>query len=151
MSTAKQPVPSDAGFAFEALDFERERDEQTGSWTRAKPENAAIQQVTPMAWNVYLWGGSSAHRCYLAKQDGRYRGLCLYHVGGKPTLCKGFKHHDGPCAHLCTLRKAAFLGRLSIAERQPVGELQPDGGRIEIGQHTAGADGRVFGRPEGHQ
>lgn len=149
MSAVEAPNPPDDGVSLEALDFEAERDKQSGSWTRADPEIAAIEQVTPMVWKVYLWGGSSAHLCYLGKQDGEYRGLCYYHVQGTPTLCKGFKHHEGPCAHLCTLRKAEFIGRLSVKEASSTGAIVTDGGRDEVRRDAAGADGQVFGRPEG--
>ncbi|MEE6208617.1 hypothetical protein U3A55_00385 [Salarchaeum sp. III] len=80
------------------LDFPRERDNETSSWTRADPDRALIERTSRYAYFVTLPDGH-VHRCAYAVENGEYIGRCD---------CDGFRYHDGPCAHLCTLRKAEF-------------------------------------------
>ncbi len=91
----------------EPLDFLTERDDQTGSWTRAHPDDALIEPFGRFGYKVTLRGGDDVHYCALGLEDGEYTGRCD---------CKGWQYHDGPCAHLCTLRKAHFLGQIDVAE-----------------------------------
>ncbi|KZN24593.1 hypothetical protein A4G99_09525 [Haladaptatus sp. R4] len=74
------------------------------SWERADPKNAAIDPISSYGWRVILPGGN-VHVVALAKQRDRYVGRCD---------CKGFQFHEGACAHLCTLRKADFVGAKDI-------------------------------------
>ncbi|WP_246999431.1 hypothetical protein [Halosolutus gelatinilyticus] len=95
------PQPTDG----EPLDFHTERDEQSRSWTRARPNAALIERFGRFGYKVTLRGGEDVHYCALGVEEDKYIGRCD---------CKGWKYHDGPCAHLCTLRKAAFIGLIDV-------------------------------------
>jgi hypothetical protein len=83
------------------LDFEAERDRDSTSFDRADPTAALIEQKHLHAWTVSLPDGEGTHRVVLGLEDGFYTGGCT---------CDGFEYHDGPCAHLCTIRKAHEIG-----------------------------------------
>jgi hypothetical protein len=119
----------------ERLDFEAARDAQTTSWERADPRRALIERWGRYGYLVTLPGGS-AHFCALGRRNGELRGFCK---------CKGFRHHSGPCAHLCTVRKAAYVDMEAVngepIEIAPMAEYQP--GPSE--EHTAAqVAGQVF-------
>jgi DNA-directed RNA polymerase specialized sigma24 family protein len=97
----------------ERLDFEAARDASTTSWERADPKAALIERWGRYGYLVTLPDGD-AHFCALGRRDGTLRGFCK---------CKGFRHHAGPCAHLCTIRKAAFID-LRAVNGEPV-EIAP--------------------------
>jgi hypothetical protein len=92
------------------LEFEHERDQETESWARADPRAALIERRAWNRWLVTLPGGDT-HLCRLEREHGAYLGDCD---------CAGFEFHDGPCAHLCTLRKAEFLGESVTTTGHPV-------------------------------
>lgn len=96
------PEPTDG----EAIDFLEERDSGTESWTRADPREALIESFGRFGYKVTLRDGESVHYCALGLEDSEYLGRCD---------CKGWEYHDGPCAHLCTLRKADFLELIDVA------------------------------------
>lgn len=83
------------------LNFEAERDRESTSFDRADPTAALIEQQHEHAWTVSLPDGEGTHRVVLGLENGSYTGGCS---------CDGFEYHDGPCAHLCTIRKAAAIG-----------------------------------------
>lgn len=85
--------------------FKSARDDGGDSWERADPRAATIARLTWDQWGVYIPGGDDAHIVTLR------HGGCSY-VGG--CDCKGDKFSSGPCAHLCTLRKAEFIGAEDI-------------------------------------
>ncbi|QCS43420.1 SWIM zinc finger family protein [Natrinema versiforme] len=95
------PEPTDG----EDIDFLEERDADTESWARADPREALIESFGRFGYKVTLRDGESVHYCALGLEDGEYIGRCD---------CKGWEYHDGPCAHLCTLRKAAFLELIDV-------------------------------------
>jgi len=95
------PEPTDG----ESVNFLEERDGETESWTRADPREALIESFGRFGYKVTLRDGEDVHYCALGLEDGEYLGRCD---------CKGWQYHDGPCAHLCTLRKADFLGLVSV-------------------------------------
>lgn len=128
----------------EPLDFLSERDDHTSSWTRGDPADALIESRSRYGWLVTLPDGEP-HECALARERGAYVGWCD---------CDGYRYHDGPCAHLCALRKADFIhaddlegDRIHIPDTETAREPVTDGGRVV--EHAAGSDGREFGRPEG--
>lgn len=95
------PEPTDG----ELVDFLEQRDNETESWARADPRDALIESFGRFGYKVTLRDGDDVHYCALGIEDGEYVGRCD---------CKGWKYHDGPCAHLCTLRKADFLGVIDL-------------------------------------
>lgn len=126
----------------ERLDFEAARDAGSTSWQRADPKAALIERWGRYGYLVTLPGGS-AHFCALGRRDGDLKGFCK---------CKGFRNHAGPCAHLCTIRKAAWHnqhldGDLEAANGEPIEiaemvEKQPD---LTDEEHTAAqVAGEVF-------
>ena len=144
------------------LDFEVEVESQSTSWERADPDGALIERTGPTEFRVMLPGGE-VHTCHYGTERGGHVGYCD---------CKGWEYRDddaSPCAHLCTLRQAEFIGdRADDGERitaeSTIGEidagatetepeLRADGGRGHVDEHVeptpAGADGRTFGTPEG--
>jgi len=134
------------------LNFQRAVDDQTTSWQRGDPDRAIIVKQSTTEYIVGLADGEDTHAVVFGMERGGYVGWCD---------CKGYEHHDGVCAHLATLRKAEFMGdrdhngepieagstavdNVEEAVSEPEPEIVPDGGRP-----VAGADGRLFGRPEG--
>lgn len=83
----------------ERLDFEAARDAAMKSWENADPKVALIERWGRYFYLVNLPDGD-AHFCALGRRDGTLRGFCM---------CQGFRHHSGPCAHLCTIQKASFI------------------------------------------
>lgn len=80
------------------LDFEAERDrDDPTSWDRGDPVAALIEAKSDQSWTVSLPDGDDWHHVALIFDSGHYVGRCD---------CPGFEYHDGPCAHLCTIRKA---------------------------------------------
>ncbi|MCT9095266.1 hypothetical protein [Haloarchaeobius sp. HME9146] len=106
------------------LDFEGERDGATTSWERADPEAALIERFSHFGYRVCLPGGSH-HMIAIACDGDEYVGRCD---------CRGFEYQTGPCAHLCTIRKAEFIDAETIDDEpvtvEPVTEetvrLEPD-------------------------
>ena len=141
------------------VDFVDEAHRQSTSWERADPDRALIEQVDTNTYRVMLPGGA-VHKCKFGLERGGHVGSCE---------CRGWKYRDddsSPCAHLCTLRKAEFVGDNAddgepveavdtFAETDAAGdaaepELRADGGRPDdVDRPAAGSDGRTFGTPEG--
>lgn len=89
------------------LDFRSECEGESTSWQRANPTDADIHRLHRFGWVVRLPDSDDGHEVALAQEAGHWTGRCT---------CPGYKHHDGPCAHLCTLRKAHFIGEIEVAE-----------------------------------
>lgn len=130
MSGARDaPNPSLVDISTDGLDFRAERDSQSRSWERADPGSALIERFGRFGYKVMLPGGS-VHYVALARDDDAWIGRCD---------CRGFEHHAGPCAHLCTLRKGAFIDEVTVesvaglddehAAAQATGEVFADGGQ----------------------
>ncbi|WP_353634619.1 SWIM zinc finger family protein [Halobacterium sp. NMX12-1] len=127
------------------VEFETECERRSTSWARAAPmaDATEIRKLNSYAWAVRLPDGQR-HVTALLRREDWFAGWCD---------CKGFTYNGGPCAHLCTLRQAAFVhvesddgDRVTIPE-QPPKTPATDGGRVV--EPAAGSDGREFGRPEG--
>ena len=112
------------------LDFDQAVDEQTTSWQRADPDAAMIEQRTSTTFAVLLPDGDESHTVTYGKERGAHVGYCD---------CDGDRYHDLPCAHLCTLRKAEFIGASDVHGQkieaddmgpgtEPEPELIADGG-----------------------
>ncbi|GGL57804.1 hypothetical protein [Halocalculus aciditolerans] len=138
------------------LDFKREAEASSTSWERADPHQALIERQSPIDYVVTLRDGATAHRVTYAAERGARVGYCD---------CKGFQYRDeddSPCAHLCVLRKADFIGATSVdgqlieagdavaleatdaTETEP--ELVTDGGREPVEWQAGGQDERTFGQ-----
>lgn len=137
MSRASQPIGDvEPAHPQDALDFEAERDAVTTSWERADPTEALIERWGRYGYLVTLLGGD-AHFCAIGRRrDGEFIGWCR---------CKGYRYHDGPCAHLCTVRKAAF-GDLEAVNGEPVEIAHAvECDDMVDAEHTAGQQtGEVF-------
>ena len=94
----------------EPLDFQSKRDAESESWERADATAALIETVAWDCWRVLLPDGDESHECHLHRDHGAFVGSCD---------CEGFQYHDGPCAHLCAVRKAAF-GQVADTRGEPV-------------------------------
>lgn len=102
------------------LDFENERDSNSTSWQRADPLRALIEQTAWNHWRVTLPDGEHTHEVRLETDHGAYLGDCRIPTDDGPDKrCPGFAYHDGPCAHLCTIRKAAVV-HLRDVQGRPV-------------------------------
>lgn len=111
MSRTEQPLNTIPTPEQRTLDFDAERDDETTSWERADPRSALIERLGRYGWKVMLPGGDF-HICGLGRRrDGQYDGFCK---------CKGYQYHEGACAHLCTLRKADFLGDVETTKGEVV-------------------------------
>lgn len=112
------------------IDFEAARDDGGDSWDRADPRRATIARLTWDQWGVYIPGGDDAHVVTLKHDGHAYVGECD---------CKGDKFSTGPCAHLCTLRKAQFI-RAEDVTGEPV-DLADDADAVDTQLERAVADG----------
>lgn len=141
------------------LDFRTEADERTTSWERADPRAALVERVDPITFRVMLQDGASSHTVNYARERGAYVGACD---------CKGWDYRereDSPCAHLCVLRKAEFVGfrdmdGTPIRAADSASVVSPGASRVDpekrpmtdggktVAAPPAGHDGREFGRPE---
>jgi hypothetical protein len=97
------------------LDFHAERDRDGDSWHRADPDAALIERHGDYAYGVFLPNGDYHTVALAYDPTGHYHGRCD---------CPGFEYQDGPCAPLCTIRKADFA------------QLDDDAGRpLNIREH----------------
>ncbi|TKR27947.1 SWIM zinc finger family protein [Natronomonas salsuginis] len=87
--------------ASRPLNFTAEREQETTSFERADPTASLIEQRSPQSWTVSLPDGDGTHHVTLIQDYGVYIGRCT---------CEGFQYNEGPCAHLCTIRKADTIG-----------------------------------------
>ena len=94
----------------EPLEFRSKLKAESESWERADATRALIETVAWDRWRVTLPDGDDVHECRLHRDHGAFIGECD---------CEGFQYHDGPCAHLCAVRKAAF-GRVVDTRGRPV-------------------------------
>ncbi|WP_199242191.1 hypothetical protein [Halorubrum sp. SD626R] len=83
----------------ESINFERLAGTDDTSWKNAVPYESDIQTVSRLAFKVRSPDGEAWHHVILARESGAHVGLCD---------CKGWEHNDGPCVHLCAVRKAAW-------------------------------------------
>jgi len=137
MSDADRVPPStDQHAPGEPVDYEAIAGTDETSWQRADPEAALIESTGRYGYRVVLPDGD-AHLVAVAIDEGQHVGTCD---------CKAWEHHDGPCAHLCVVRKAAFAG-VTDARGEPV-QIP----RIDLDAHEAGdravADGGYVDRAQ---
>ncbi|WP_311171774.1 hypothetical protein [Halobellus ordinarius] len=92
------------------LDFAAKRDGDSASWERADPTGALIERIAWNTWLVTLPDSETTYEVELATEHGAYVGDCTVRDSGEQCPARKFNDRDEPCAHLCTLRKAAFLG-----------------------------------------
>jgi len=109
MSAPKSPPSTDPTAPGEPVDFDDLAGSDETSWIRARPERALIESTGRYGYRVTLRDGD-AHLVAVAVDDGQHVGHCD---------CEAWKYHDGPCAHLCTVRKAAFIDETDV-QGEPV-------------------------------
>jgi len=120
------------------LAFEVEKQRRTTSWKRAAPNDALLERQGWDEWLVTLPGGT-AHAARLHRENGAFVGACD---------CKGWEyrdHDESPCAHLCTVRKAAF-GHVDDVTGQRVRILDPDEERAQNIDRVRADGGRRYDR-----
>jgi len=144
VSTDRVPPLTDDHAPGEIVDFERIAGTESTSWQRADPEAALIESTGRYGFRVTLPGGD-AHLVAAAVDDSQHVGTCD---------CRGFEHHDGPCAHLCVVRKAAFAGVEGVDDEPvtiPCVDLDAhetderavaDGGHVDRARRTDATGGR---------
>ncbi|QLG27710.1 SWIM zinc finger family protein [Halorarum halophilum] len=145
--SADTPTPpsTDETAPGEALDFDALAGTDTTSWRRADPQRALIESVGRYGYRVALQDGADVHIVAVALDDDEHVGTCD---------CRGFEYHDGPCAHLCTVRKAAFIDakdthgdsvrirRIDLDNVHDPERAATDGGHIDRAMHTNALEGR---------
>jgi hypothetical protein len=120
MSGADRVPPStDTHAPGEPIDFETLAGSKETSWSRADPDAALIESTGRYGYRVTLPDGD-AHLVAVAREDGQHVGTCD---------CEAWEYHDGPCAHLCVVRKAAFAG-VEDVEGEPVTNRHVDGNTL---------------------
>lgn len=85
----------------EPLNFERLAGSEDTSWKKAVPYQSDIEQISRLGYKVRSPNGEEWHHVVLAAERDNHVGLCD---------CKGWEYNDGPCVHLCAVRKAAWTG-----------------------------------------
>ena len=85
----------------ESLNFERLAGSEDTSWKKAVPYKSDIEQISRLGYKVRSPNGEEWHHVVLAAERDHHVGLCD---------CKGWEYNDGPCVHLCAVRKAAWTG-----------------------------------------
>jgi len=104
------------------LAFDPECAQETTSWQRADPVAASITRLGRYGFVVELPDGDPHVLAIGYPPDGDPEGWCR---------CKGFEHNDGPCAHLCTVRKADWHTRNLASDL-----LDDDGDTIKIAPYV---------------
>jgi len=102
----RQAVPS----GTVPLDFEGQRDADSASWERADPKAALIERRAWNTWLVTLPDGDDAHLVTLQRDHGAVVGECVLAESGDQCPARKYNDAGEPCAHQCTVRKAAFGG-----------------------------------------
>ena len=92
------------------LDFKGQRDAESASWTRADPKAALIERRAWNMWLVTLPDSDDAHLVTLQRDHGAVVGECAIAESGEQCPARKYNDSDEPCAHQCTVRKAAFGG-----------------------------------------
>lgn len=121
MSADRVPPLTDAHAPGEIVDYDAVAGSEETSWQRADPEAALIESTGRYGYRVTLPDGD-AHLVAVAREDDEHVGTCD---------CEGWEYNDGPCAHLCTVRKASFAG-VEDVEGEPV-EIP----RVDLDAHSA--------------
>ena len=85
----------------ESINFERLAGTDDTSWKKAVPYESDIETVSRLAFKVKSPEGENWHHVVLAREGDNHVGICD---------CKGWEYNDGPCVHLCAVRKAAWKG-----------------------------------------
>ena len=92
--------------------------ETDGSLTRAKEANPNLIEIDePAATLCAFEDGDFVHKVILYRDVDGWQGTC-YAIRDPDgiRLCRGWKHHDGPCAHLWAVRSHIAHKRLCDAE-----------------------------------
>jgi len=144
MSADRVPPSTDAHAPGEIVDYDAVAGSEETSWQRADPETALIESTGRYGYRVTLPDGD-AHMVAVARENGEHVGTCD---------CEGWEYNDGPCAHLCTVRKAAFLDvtdargepvaipRLDLDAHEGGERAVADGGYVDRAQRTGATGGR---------
>ncbi|GAB7012047.1 hypothetical protein [Halolamina salina] len=144
MSADRVPPSTDHPAPGERLDFDEIAGSDQTSWARADPEAALIESTGRYGYRVTLPDGD-AHLVAVAREHGEHVGTCD---------CEGWEYNDGPCAHLCTVRKAAFAGvedvegdsvmipRVDLDAHSTDERAVADGGFVDQAQRTDATGGR---------
>ena len=85
----------------ESINFDRLAGSDDTSWKKAVPYQSDIEQISRLGYKVRSPDGEEWHHVVLAAEGDHHVGLCD---------CKGWEYNDGPCVHLCAVRKAAWTG-----------------------------------------
>jgi hypothetical protein len=120
-------------------------DADDGSIARAKQKPVEVlSDLTGDGWIVAFEDSEDVHEVLLNDNAGQWYADCwkLDEHGDRVGRCRGWVHHDGPCAHLWAVRSKVAAHNLASKS-----ELRADGGSVT--KPPAGHDGRTFGRPEG--
>ncbi|MFA9515920.1 hypothetical protein ACERIT_01650 [Halopenitus sp. H-Gu1] len=109
------------------LDFHSNRDSGSASWEHADPTAALIERVAWNHWRVTLPGSENTYEVRLEHDHGAFVGKCEVLDGDDRKQCPARKYNnpDEPCAHLCTIRKAAFV-EISDVQGEPVTVFETD-------------------------
>ena len=144
MSRPESPPSTDPTAPGDAVEFAPLAGSDSTSWQRADPDAALIESTGRYGYLVTLPGGDT-HRAALAVENAQHVGTCD---------CQGWEYNDGPCAHLCTLRKAAFaevedvrgepvtLPRVSLDDNDLDLRAATDGGLVDRARRTTATGGR---------
>jgi len=132
LSTDRVPPSTEAHAPGEHLNFDAIAGSDETSWDRADPEAALIESTGRYGYRVTLPDGD-AHLVAVAREDGEHVGTCD---------CEAWEYHDGPCAHLCTVRKAAFA-EVEDVEGEPVAIPRVDLGAHSTDERAVAAGGYV--------
>jgi len=145
MSADRAPPSTEPTAPGESLDFDDLAGTDETSWSRADPEAALIESTGRHGYRVTLRDGADAHLVAVAIDDGQHVGTCD---------CKAWEYQDGPCAHLCVVRKAAFadvsdardesvtIPRLDLDAHEAGERAVSDGGYVDRAQRVDATGGR---------
>lgn len=132
------------------LDFALVRENYPDRWDRVRNgvELALVERVAWDRWIVTLPDGGEPWKVRLRSDHGAYEGACEAPPGAvrDHDRCPGHKWHDGPCAHLCTVRLADWCNRNGMG---PILDTRGEEIRVHDVEEVYGERGDAEIEPDG--
>jgi hypothetical protein len=92
---------------LDPLDFQQVAEIHPDRYQKCDAIESSVVDEGSGEWSVTRTPDADTHHCHLATHGPHYYGGCD---------CKGYQFNDGPCSHLCLLRRLEAAEYLSLPE-----------------------------------